>query len=843
MSTKDVLQPNSNMEKPFYVVGVGASAGGLEALGKFFSHVPEDTGLAYVVIQHLSPNYKSHMVELLGKQTSMPVVLATDGMALEPNHIYMLPRRKYMTVFNQTLYLMDYELERGIHLPIDIFFRSLAQDLQEKAIGVVLSGTGSDGTRGIRAIKEMNGVVLAQDDSAKFNGMPRSAILTQLVDFICPAENMSDTILNFIQYHSPGNHPEHPVSPLLASDEVTLGKLFAILRDRSQVDFSSYKHNTIFRRIERRMSLHQISDLSLYVAFLQKSKEECELLFKDLLISVTSFFRDPEAFQCLQQQVLPSLFQGREERDTIRVWVPGCATGEEAYSLAILFYEYLEKIEGQYDVKIFATDLDKTALDFASHGVYSESIVGDVSPERLRNYFIKKGGSYEIIRQVRSMVVFARHNLVEDPPFSRMDLVSCRNVLIYMQPPLQQRVLSAFEFSLRQSGFLFLGTSESLGELQQHFASLHNKWKLFHYVGGKRGGFMHLHLAPAHKIDRPSPSPSVQPYRQLNSNEVSRSNETVLRGLVEQVMPPCVVVDESYNLVHAFGNLGPFINAPHGFRVDLNLLRMVHAELSLPLNTALHRSSKEQKETIYRNVQISEPGSQVALNLSVRPFWDKGVKQRLLLVLFEEIKDSELAEELSTEDYDLQQSARQRIYNLEQELQYTKENLQATIEELETANEELQATNEELLAANEELQSTNEELQSVNEEMITVNAEHQAKISELSSLNNDVVNLLSSMDAGTIFLDEALLVRRFTPAAQKEINLLEQDLGRPLNHLSHNFVDVDLMEIARQVLESVVPYQNNIQTMDGRKVLLRVKPYIADNKRVAGVVITLQEKS
>ncbi|MDX1522747.1 MAG: chemotaxis protein CheB, partial [Anaerolineae bacterium] len=467
----------------FHVVGIGASAGGLEALERFFSNMPPDSGIAFVVIQHLSPDYESHMDELLSKYTHMPIYEAQDGTAVQPNTIYLLPRRKNMTIFKGRLYLVDYERSRGLNLPIDIFLQSLAEDQAEMAIGIILSGTGSDGTRGIRAIKEVGGMVMAQDDSAKFDGMPRSAVATQLVDYIAPAEEMPQNLLNYIQHPCLATDPA--LKPAIATDEDMMGKLFAVLKQQTGADFTDYKPNTIIRRIERRMSVTQIEDLTDYVNYLQISDGECQTLYKEFLIGVTRFFRDPEAFDILYQRVLPMLFADKPKGTQLRIWVTGCSTGEEAYSLAMIFWEYMEQTNRYLDVKIFATDLDKQALEYASTGAYPESIAADLSPDRLRNFFVKKGDVYEISRQIRTMVVFAHQNILIDPPFSKIDLISCRNLLIYLQPVLQKKVLATFQFALNTGGYLFLGNSETVGDYEDVFHAEFKKWRIYEYRGGQ----------------------------------------------------------------------------------------------------------------------------------------------------------------------------------------------------------------------------------------------------------------------------------------------------------------------------------------------------------------------
>ncbi|MCA9973668.1 MAG: PAS domain-containing protein [Anaerolineales bacterium] len=824
---------DATSEAEFYIVGVGTSAGGLEALEKFFTHMPPDNQMAFVVIQHLSPDYESHMVELLSKYTPLKVHEARDGVKVEPENIYLIPRRKNMTIFKGKLYLVESGRSQGLNLPIDIFFESLAKDRSEKAIGIILSGTGSDGTRGIRAIKEMGGMVMVQDESARFDGMPRSAISTQLVDYVLPPHAMPPSLLSYIKH--PYLNRDLSLQPAIADDQVPLEKLFAILRNRTGIDFSDYKPNTVLRRIARRMSINQIDELSDYVRFLEHASAESQLLYKEFLISVTRFFRDPEAFDILKRDIVPELFKGKRPQDQIRIWVPGCATGEEAYSLAILFQEYMQETGVHADVKIFATDIDQDALDVASRGVYPESTLADISFERLRDFFIKRGDSYEILRHVRASVVFAYQNLVKDPPFSRIDLVSCRNLLIYLQPHLQKSVMGLFQFALRPQGYLLLGSSETVGDFSNVFTSHNNRWKIYRYDGDTPPPLRHS-LGPMMADLRPSLPPKTP--RAVAASADWHSSDTILRHLVEQMLPPCVVIDERQTVIHAFGDVRQYLEAPIGYQVNLNIMNMVRAELTLPLSTALHRTMQNQETVTYNHIRLEETAGVHYINLTTRQFWERNNRQRLILVQFEE-SAYQPVEADSSETFDLNQSAAQRIDDLEHQLQYTKENLQATIEELETSNEELQATNEELLAANEELQSTNEELQSVNEELTTVNNEYQLKIRELTHLNNDINNLLSATDIGTIFLDGNLTVRRFTPAVQGTVNLIAQDVDRPFKHISHNLIGIDLHAYAERVLESKTGVEREAHSQNGNVYLLKLSPYLTHTHQADGVVISL----
>ena len=817
----------------FYVVGIGASAGGLDALEKFFSEAPPDNGLAYIVIQHLSPDYKSLMADLLGKRTDMPVQVAQDGMPVEPNHVYLIPPKQSLTIFHQKLYLTDREAGQ-LYLPIDIFFQSLAEDLGEKAIGVILSGTGSDGTRGIRAIKEKGGLVIVQDDlSAKFDGMPRSAIATNLVDYILPPEQMAREMFNYIQH--PCLIADPAVKRNITQDDDSLSKIFALLRSSSGVDFTYYKQSTMVRRIERRMGIKQIDRLVDYLYLLHQTPVEASTLYREFLIGVTRFFRDAEAFDEIKKEVIPSIFANKQRGEAIRVWVAGCSTGEEAYSIAILLTEYMETTGRHMDVKVFATDLDKNALDFAGKGIYPESIAADVSPENLQNYFIKSGESYMVTRRVREMVIFAKQNIITDPPFSKVDLISCRNLLIYLQPVLQKKVISAFQFALNPDGYMFLGSSETIGDSDDFFECKHSKWKIFQYKGGFR---------PSLEDSRMMRTPiTLQPTitrRFTTTHNDWHAVENIQRGVIDAFLNPTAVIDEDLNLVYVSGDMDAYLRVPSGGLFTPNILKQAREGLTVPLSTAIHKVLKEQLEVVYKNIHFGEGETANLINLHAKPFTEPASRQKMVLVQFTSVNQAPAAQDPG-QMFDINTGAHQRIQDLEHELQYTRESLQATVEELETSNEELQATNEELFAANEELQSTNEELHSVNEELITVNAEYHAKIQELTRLNEDINNLLSSADVGTIFLDRDLRIRLFTPTAQQEIHLLDQDVGRPISHVTHTILDCDLVFESQQVLKTLVSRQMEVKNNRGRWYQMKLLPYYTLHQQVGGVVITLMD--
>jgi two-component system CheB/CheR fusion protein len=827
-------------QQPTHIVGIGASAGGLEAIEAFFKAMPPDSGVAFVVIQHLSPDHKSLMAELLSKRTRMPVHRAEDGERVEPNSVYLIPPNKNLRLFHGRIILSEQDREsRGINLPIDIFFRSLAEDQGAKAIAIVLSGTGSDGTSGIRAIKEELGMAMVQvEETAAFDGMPRSAIATGLVDYILPPNEMPAQLLSYLKH--PFTAKDEYASTML-NDEDGITRIFALLRESNKIDFTYYKPTTIVRRIERRMAVNQIHDLNDYVRFLESYPVELNSLHKDLLIGVTSFFRDPEAFETLSGAYLHQLFREAKE-DKLRVWASGCSTGEEAYSLAILCCEVMEQQNLSTDVKIFATDVDREAILAASAGVFAESAVADIEPGMLSKYFYHRDEGFYISRQVREMVVFAQHNLVKDPPFTNIDLISCRNLLIYLQPVLQKRVLELFNFALNPKGLLFLGSSETTGEMAEYFDPLDHKWRIYQSRGRRK------------QSELSEPAINFDAKRWYNNNRMSgrtvnrlyeeeRLLERLVEGVAGDYLPFCLVVSESLELMHVAGDSREYLQFATG-KVVNDISKLIIKDLAIPLTTGLQKVFKSKEELIYSNINLNMSGQHKVVNMRLKPLPTKKRQVMLVAVFIEEIRTSIESETSSSETYNVGKEAQQRIIDLENELQFTRENLQATVEELETSNEELQATNEELLASNEELQSTNEELQSVNEELYTVNSEYQGKITELTEVNNDLDNLLRNTRIATLFLDENLEVRRFTPEITQTFRIMEQDIGRPLSHLSHKLVNVDIIRLAQEVLISEKGLELEKITADsGDEFIMRVFPYQIAPDTYSGVVFTFVNTS
>lgn len=830
---------NDTTKAPQYFVGIGASAGGLEALDAFFSQMPVDSGMSFIVIQHLSPDYKSLMVELLSKRTAMNVRRAEEGMAAEANTVYLIPPRKQLTIFHGKLILSDIDHSKGINLPIDIFFRSLAEDQGEKSIGIILSGTGSDGVRGIRAIKEAGGMVMVQsEDSAKFNGMPRAAIATGLPDIILAPDAMPGKLVSFAK-HPFASSQGHPQA--LLSDEDGLTRIFALLREQTKVDFTYYKPSTVLRRIERRITVCQTANLREYVRLLESSPGEVATLYRELLIGVTSFFRDRDVFMELGNTYLPGLLKATDQRE-VRFWVPGCSTGEEAYTLGILALECLERLDRQISVKIFATDLDRDAIIHAGNGLYAESIAADLPPGMLSKHFMRRDDHYQVNRQLREMVVFAQHNLIKDPPFTNIELLSCRNLLIYLQPVLQQKVLEFMNFSLNPQGLLLLGTSETPGEMGEFFEPLHHRLKIFRSRGRR-----HQHTdkplfqGVGDRLSRQYASRFPRGKHALFQREEERIQDRLLQSLTGDYVPLVAVVNEHNELLHLVGDSEGLLRLPSGKQLN-DITRMAVKELGIPLATGLQKVFHSGQEISYTNIRIPGKSSARVIQMRIRPLPEKKGQLPLAAVILQEFSPSRQEVQPGVvQELDISREAEQRILDLEQDLQFTKENLQATIEELETSNEELQATNEELLASNEELQSTNEELQSVNEELHTVNAEYQNKILELTEMTNDLDNLISATQIATVFLDENLEIRKFTPAASNIFRILQSDIGRPISHLTHRLDGIDVMAALKNVERTGQPLSMEACTGKDECYLMRVLPYAIGSSSSAGMLITFSD--
>lgn len=820
------VEPPVTPDPRLIVVGLGASAGGQEAFEKFFAHMPADSGLAFVVIQHLDPTHKSILAELLQRYTSLKIWQVRDGMRVEPNCVYVIPPNRNLAILQGMLYLLEREASRGLHLPIDSFFRALAQDQGDKAVGIILSGTGSDGTLGLTAIKGEGGLTMVQEPaSAGYDGMPRSAIATGLVDYVLPAEQLPGQLLAYLKQP----YIQTPTAiPALAAPAVDwLHKIYILLRSQSGHDFSLYKQKTVARRIERRMALHQIERIEAYYHFLQHTPAEVETLFKELLIGVTNFFRDPAAFAALEQEVMPRLFEQREPGDTLRVWVPGCASGEEAYSLAILLREYMDTLNQEFKVQLFATDINTGAIEQARRGRYSLNIAADVSPERLERFFVRGEETYQVGEQVRAMVVFAGQSVIKDPPFSKVDLISCRNLLIYLEPALQKKVMSLFHYALKPDGFLFLGTSESTDEFPYLFNPVNRRWKL--YQRAANGSSLRpSFVVPALPEIRAESPPIV-----AVADKPASLRDMVARILLEQA-PVSVVVNTEGDILYVHGRTGQYLELVSGEGVSTNILRLAREGLRVSLAAALHQAATTEEVVTYEGVQVKTNGQRQTVTLNVKRLSKTRDARTLLLVQFHEA-----APALPAAAPALTEAG--RVTELEHELQATREYLQATIEELEAANEELKSTNEEMQSANEELESSREELQSLNEELITLNSEHEQKIARLTQVNNDLTNVLTRIDVGIIFLDSRLRIRRFNPAATRISNLIEGDIGRPISHIVSNLRYEHLVQDAQRVLDSLVPQETEVTSREGRWYMMRIRPYRTVDNIIEGVMLTFND--
>jgi two-component system, chemotaxis family, CheB/CheR fusion protein len=845
----------------FPVVGIGASAGGLAAFEAFFSGMPPDSdpGMAFVLVQHLAPDHKSILTDLIGRYTRMQVFEVEDGMVVMPNCAYIIPPNRDMAFLNGALQLLEPAAPRGRRLPIDFFFRSLAHDQRERAIGVVLSGTGSDGTLGVRAIKGEGGMVMAQNpESTEYDGMPRSAIATGLVDYELPPAEMPAQIIAYTA-HAFGK-PRLPAAPL-PKNESDLKKIFVLLRSQTGHDFSQYKPSTIQRRIERRMAVHQIETMAGYVKFIQQTPEEVEVLFRDMLIGVTSFFRDPEAFKVLEEQIIPKLLAEKGADATIRIWVPGCSMGEEAYSLAILLAERQEALKKSFKVQVFATDIDSHAIAAARAGIYPASIAADLTPERLARFFAAEPGesAYRIHKVIRDMLVFSEQNVIKDPPFSRLDLVSCRNLLIYLGGHLQKKLIPLFHYALNPGGYLFLGTSETVGELADLFATLDRKQKIYQrkedLIGARRAGvgrFLQPMTTPTteHLRAEKTVHPRKLPLRELTE-----------RALLQHVVQAGALVNAGGDLLYLHGRTGMYLEPTPGESGPSNILKMAREGLRRDLTTALHRAAQTSAPVLCPGVRVKTNGDFISVHLTVRPVAvapSASPEPPLYLVILEPAQEPLIGQQssLPTGQAGKPSSAEpasveadDRIAALKQELRAKEEYLQTTNEELETSNEELKSSNEEMQSVNEELQSTNEELetskeelQSVNEELATVNAELQTKVADLSRANNDMNNLLAGTGIATVFVDHQLRILRFTPAATKIINLIQSDIGRPVSHIVSNLPGYsDLKEDTRAVLDTLVPKEADVQTADGRWYTMRIQPYRTMDNVIEGAVLTFTD--
>jgi two-component system CheB/CheR fusion protein len=827
--SEEIIEQNKSR---FPIIGIGASAGGLEALESFMGNVPDGSGMAFVIIQHLDPTHKGILAELLQRTTHMRVAQAKDHTRVEPGSVYVIPPNKDMSIMHGILHLLEPSEPRGMRLPIDFFLRALADDQQENAVGVILSGMGSDGRLGLGAIKGKAGVTFAQDPAtAKFDSMPRSAIEAGVVDVIAPVEELPRRILAYLKHIPQVSNPEILDGHLSQS---ALEKVLILLRSKTGHDFSLYKKTTIYRRIERRMGLHQIDRIATYVRYLQENPQELELLFRELLIGVTSFFRDPEAWEQIRTEIMPSLLANTSNQ-VLRAWIPACSTGEEAYSMAMIFKEALDEIKPNENVtlQIFATDLDAHAIDKAREGIFPENIAADVSPRRLERFFNRVENGYQVAKTIREMIIFAPQNVIMDPPFTKLDIVSCRNLLIYLAPELQKKLLPLFHYSLNAGGMLFLGSAETIGSFQNLFVPLTGKNRLYRRLEPTPG------LEPVEFPTAFVPGRFAMPAR-ITGEPIANLQNQVEQLLFRKYAPSAVLATPSGDILYTSGRTGKFLEPAAG-RANWNIFAMAREGLRYELAGSFQKAlSSQEIVTIKRLVMTGDAGIKQVLDITIEPIKERNSLQGMLLIVF-----SELAPLPKNRGKHLVNNGNARTAELEMELesarlevQGIREQVQSSAEELRSANEELQSTNEELQSTNEELTTSKEELQSMNEELHTVNKELQSRLDELSHTNNDMRNLLDSTNIATLFLDNNLCVRRFTSETGKITRLLPSDVGRPITDIASTLFYPELAEDARQVLRQLIRSEHQIQTPEGHWYTARILPYRTLENKIDGVVIT-----
>jgi two-component system, chemotaxis family, CheB/CheR fusion protein len=837
---------NGNYEKTlngnFPIVGVGASAGGLEALEQFLKHMPDDSGIAIIILQHLDPHHKSMMVELLQRVTSLKVRQAADQMTVRPNQVYVTPPNCSISIHQGVISLHESDRLKAINLPIDFFFRSLAEDKKEHSIGIILSGMGSDGTLGLRAVKECNGIVMVQDPAtAKFDSMPRSVINSGLADFIASPDELPKLMISYFKSRPPAaNKLKTPSDDRSYS---SLNKLIVLLRSHTGHDFSQYKKNTLYRRIERRMGIHQISKISDYVQFLHNNPMEIEILFKEFLIGVTNFFRDAPAWDFIKEQVMPELFRNRPANHIFRAWLPGCSTGEEAYSLAIIFKEALDSYKSKdkrFSLQIFGTDLDKDAIDRGRQGFFPSNIEADISPERLRRFFNKEESNYRVTKEIRDMIIFAPQNIIMDPPFTKLDLLICRNLLIYFETDLQKNLFPLFHYTLNTGGILFLGIAESIGSFSDKFSALHPKYKIYKRTES---------LLPKEPVDFPRTFFAAR--KKVTGNSHVQKSEVNLQTLADQLIqqkysPASVLVNNKGDILYINGRTGKYLEPVAG-KANWNIFAMAREELRYEMMRTFQNVliSKEGKAKS-TNIKISTVDTEsLYIDLTMELLSKPEPLDGMVIIVFTEMG---WHSEKQADGKNKTMGANKRIAELEQELlrvrselQTSREVMDSSQEELKSINEELQATNEEAQSSNEELTTSKEEMQALNEELHTVNVELQSKLEDLSRANNDMKNLLNSTDIATIFIDQNFRIRRYTIQATKIIKLIPTDLGRPLSDMVIDLIYPELPADAQEVMRTLLTIEKKITTNDNRWFLVRIMPYRTIDNVIDGVVITFTE--
>jgi two-component system CheB/CheR fusion protein len=814
------------------VVGIGASAGGIRALQGFFAHAPADCGMAFVVILHLSPSAESNVAEILQQTTAMPVTQVTEATRVEPNHVYVIPPNKLLSIQDGTIYLQAPAGEQVRRAPIDLFFRSLADSHGRNAAAVVLSGSGADGTVGVQRIKENGGAVLAQDPhEAEFDAMPRNVIATGLVDYILP---VADIPAALIEYWRTAEAVQLPIDtvPLPASDDDALRIIFTVLRSRTGHDFSQYKRPTLLRRIGRRMQVNNVTNLAAYLQVLRSRPEEVQALLRDLLISVTNFFRDADAWLSLTA-VIPNLFASKDAGDQVRVWVPACATGEEAYTVAMLLYEHASTLDSAPTIQVFATDIDEDAINTARQGMYPETIVADVSAERLQRFFMPEPGRYRIKKEIRDLVLFAPHNLVRDPPFSRLDLITCRNLLIYLNRGVQAQVLQLFHFMLLPNGYLLLGASESADSVAGLFTPIDKGARLFQRRTAPMSSLVTMPTLPLVKSAR-----AVAPRQHHGAEDPAQAFADLDLHVLARYGPPRVIVNENDDIVHLAKGVGRFLTLADG-ELTHNLIKMVHPDLRLELRTALFTAMQRQESTETRWQRVEIDGTPRLVHIRVQPIQEPEWASGSMLVLFDDMADTgDVLRDPTAHTEPMLQQLQEELLRTKEQLRTTTDQYETAVEEYKAANEELQAINEELRATTEELETSKEELQSANEELITVNQELKHKVEEVSQSNNDLQNLMASTQIATIFIDRELRIRRYTPSTEAIFNLIPTDINRPLAHITHKIDYAHMSDDVAGVLRTLSRTEREIQSQDGHSYLARLLPYRTANDSIEGVVLT-----
>lgn len=815
-----------------YLVGIGASAGGLEALQDFFQQMPADTNMAFVVIQHLSSDYKSVMDELLQKHTTMAIEVVQQTTPIRPNHVYLISSKSNLIIEDHQLAVLDKDPQQRLNLPIDLFFHSLGEAYSERAVGVVLSGTGTDGSRGAKTIKEHEGLLMVQNpEEARFDGMPNAIVSQGIADFVLGAKELAAELAR-LAYHAPWlkSQPASAAESGPGSAQILKRILFE-LKKQCKIDFALYREQTIYRRLAKRIRVLNLASIEDYYYYLVTHSDEARRLVREFLIGVTRFFRDSEAWELIKDQVLPEICANREPDQPLRIWVSSCSTGEEAYSLAILVHEYLHEHQLKLDFKLFATDIDEDAILFAGHGRYPESVFTSISSERLYRYFDKDGDSYVIKKSIRDHLVFARHNLLTDPPFLKQDLISCRNMLLYVQPEAQRKILSTLHFALRLGGFLFMGKSESLGSLSRLFRPVNQHLNIFQNIEAAKS---HQMLLEHYWTQERGEGRQRQP-QPLRREERPPDNRFYEDTLLSEFVPTSLFVDRHGEVLYAHGKTHPYIMFPRG-RVSYGLKSMLKDEELTLIQSGMQRALQSKQTIRYQSVPLERGPESLRAHISIRALWHPQLEQDVFLLEFQPVA-AESGEVVQVQSTDFVQ---EQMNALRLDVQQKATELSSLREKLETSNEELQASNEELLASNEELQSTNEELQSVNEELYTVNSELEAKLRNLAELNNDLNNFLNSTQIGLIFLDQALNIRRFTPSIRQVFNLYETDVGRSISHFTLRFDQpLELERIAARVLLDGKVYEQQVSVAESQEYILRVLPYLTLDQRVEGVVLSL----